>query len=106
MTNEYGDALDRNGYASSIMQWGTSCYLCGSSSGKRDRHEPWGGANREKSKRYGMWCYLCHQKCHLDGAHKDPEINRGLRKQTQEAAMMVYGWSKEEFINRFGKSEV
>lgn len=110
MTNEYGMTLDRNGYAESIIQQNTGvCYLCKSrADGKLDRHEPWGAANRQKSKEYGMWVTLHHFGCHEGpgSVHDDAELARELRRDAQRAAMLRYGWSREEFIRRFGKSEL
>lgn len=110
MTNEHGVALDRNGYAPSILQKeGCGCYLCGRRFGaKMDRHEPFGGANRSRSKGDGMWVLLCHLGCHEGpgSVHDDPAAARELRKDAQRAAMLRYGWSREEFIRRYGKSEM
>lgn len=112
--NEFGAALDRAGYAPSIMQpmqpGRCCCYLCGKPAGreKMDRHEPWGAANREKSKEYGLWVELHHFGCHEGpgSVHANGEANRELRKDAQRAAMLRYGWSREEWISRFGKSEL
>lgn len=109
MKNEHGVNLDRNGYAPSIMQSGDCCYLCGRSWGsKMDRHEPFGAANRQKSKGDGLWVNLCHLGCHEGpgSVHDDPAKARELRKDAQRAAMLRYGWSREEFIQRYGKSEL
>ncbi len=115
MTNEYGATLDRAGYAPSIMQQiphngPCACYLCGRPAGgeKMDRHEPWGGALRQKSKELGLWVVLHHWGCHEgpNGDHISGEQARQLRKDAQTAAMMRYGWSREEWIERFGKSEL
>ena len=114
MTNEFGATLDRAGYAPSIMQVNRAgrccCYLCGRATGynKLDRHEPWGGANRKKSQTLGLWVLLCHEGCHEGpgSVHYDAEKNRALRKDAQRAAMLRYGWSREEWIERFGKSEL
>lgn len=108
MTNEHGAVLDRNGYAPSIMQIGCGCYLCGRSGGQMDRHEPWGAANRQRSKGDGLWVNLCHLGCHEGpgSAHGDPAVGRELRKDAQRAAMLRYGWSREEWIRRYGKSEL
>lgn len=114
MTNRYGAALDRAGYAASIMQTSKAgrcyCYLCGRPTGynKLDRHEPWGAANRQKSKELGLWVLLCHEGCHEGpgSVHADGEKARELRKDAQRAAMLRYGWSREEWISRFGKSEL
>lgn len=112
--NEYGAELDPAGYAPSIIQRETCCANCGRRWGygmdrKLDRHEPWGGtANRAKSKELGMWVYLCHFGCHEGpgSVHDDAQLARQFRKDAQRAAMLRYGWSREEFIRRFGKSEL
>ena len=114
MTNEFGATLDRAGYAPSIMQVAQHgrccCYLCGKPGGyeKMDRHEPWGGANRQKSKELGLWVLLHHIGCHEGpgSVHADGEKARELRKDAQRAAMLRYGWDRAEWIERFGKSEL
>lgn len=97
--------IDRNGYAPSIMQSDTSyCFRCGRTTGKLDRHEPFGSALRSKSKRYGMWCMLCHETCHLGIVHRIPAENAKLREIAQKAAMKEYGWTTEDFIREFGRN--
>ena len=99
--------LDRNGYAPSIVQDDlTSCFRCGRTNTKLDRHEPFGGPLRKKSKNHGMWLMLCHEPCHLSIAHKDVSENRRLRKVCQRRAMTVYGWTTDDFIREFGKNEL
>lgn len=106
--NEYGTELDRAGYAPSIMQRECCCANCGRTWGKLDRHEPWGASNRTKSKALGMWVLLCHSGCHEGpgSVHDDGALARQFRKDAQRAAMRRYSWSREEFIRRFGKSEL
>jgi len=113
MKNEFGESLDRAGYAPSIMQRDADCvcYLCGRRAyqGKMDRHEPFGGiANRKKSQEHGLWVSLCHFGCHEGpgSVHDDPAQNEELRRDAQRAAMLRYGWSREEFILRYGKSHL
>jgi len=98
-----------SGYAPSIMQAETSfCYLCGRRGRKLDRHEPFGGAYRNKSKALGMWVVLCHEDCHegRNGAHGDAAVNEQLRREVQRAAMKEFGWSTEDFIREFGKNHL
>ena len=108
MINEYGEPLDTNGYAMSIVQYDTSrCYLCGNTAGKLDRHEIFGGvANRQKSKAYGLWVSLCHYPCHEgpSGPHMNASVMRYLHEKGQAAAQEAYGWTSDEFISRFGKN--
>lgn len=91
-------------YSPSIMQDEEYCFLCGATVGKLDRHEPFGGAYRSKSKRLGLWCYLCHDTCHLGGAHKNAKIARELRQRAQRIAMWRYHWTTGDFIREFGKN--
>lgn len=103
--NKYSAPLDSNGYAPSIMQQDLSrCYICGRSSEKLDRHEPFGGALRSKSKKMGLWVTLCHWICHLNGAHAHGEIAQMLKREAQQRAMDYYGMTTDEWIELFGKN--
>ena len=96
---------DKNGYAPSIMQTDLhKCFRCGRTTGKLDRHENYGNANRQKSKRLGLWVILCHQECHLDGVHAQRKIAEALKQAGQVAAMKTYGWTKEDFIREIGRN--
>ena len=97
--------MDSNGYNPSIMQKDlTRCYLCGRSNEKLDRHEPFNGAYRQKSKRYGMWVMLCHWTCHQNGVHAHGEMANALRREAQQRCMDYYGMTTDEFIAEFGKN--
>jgi len=95
---------DSNGYNPSLLQSDQRCYLCGRTNGKLDRHEIFPGANREKSKYYGLWVLLCDYPCHHDIAHRDGNIARSMKEKAQGAAMKEYGWTKADFIRLFGKN--
>lgn len=102
MTNEFGKPLDKNGYAPSIMQDGNHCYVCYGNLNPI-RHEAIHGFNRQKAKEYGLWvnvCPYCHWRIH----NTDGKLDRMLKRNAQEAAMTVYGWSVEDFRERFGKN--
>lgn len=109
-TNIYGEVLDRNGYAPSIISGHNEhkCYICqrNGSQDKLDRHEMIHGAYRDKSKSLGLWVYLCHFSCHQFGkyaAHNNIETDLMLKRDAQIAAMDYYGMSVEEFVEEFGK---
>ena len=105
MKNEFGVTLDKNGYAPTIIQRDMEhCYLCGRCDQKLDRHEPFNGPYRKKSKELGMWMLLCSERCHHGGAHKDFQTSAKLKKWAQQFAMAEYMWSEDEFRERFGKS--
>jgi hypothetical protein len=102
MTNEYGTTLDRNGYAPTIMQRAERCYMCGRT-GVLQRHEIYGSAYRDKSKALGLWVLLC-PACHYDLHHVHAEQKMWLREHGQKRAVQRYGWSENEFRERFGRS--
>lgn len=106
--NEYGAPLDRNGYAPSIVQFQMDwCWQCGKIFPTLlERHEVYGASNRSKSKRLGLWVHLCSE-CHRTSkkaVHACVESATFLKQAGQKAAMVEYGWSKEDFIEKFGKN--
>lgn len=110
MKNEYGEVLDRNGYTRSVFPE-SCCYFAGdkySTCGSADlvRHEVFhhdqGGATREMSKRYGAWVTLC--PWHHGYVHNFPQFNRQLQRDTQKRVMERYGWTIEDFRQKFGKN--
>ena len=101
------DSCRSNGYSPSILQDDmTCCYLCGRRDRKLDRHEVWGAANRNKSKRLGLWVLLCHEDCHegSNGVHRNAEKSRALRQEAERIALDYYGWTVQDFIREFGKN--
>ena len=98
----------RSEYAPSLLQEDISCcYLCGRTDRKLDRHEIFfGTAYRDKSKQDGLWVCLCHVPCHegKDGAQYNREIRERLCREAQEKAMEVYGWTLDEWRQRYGKN--
>lgn len=94
-----------NGYNPSIIQRDQShCFICGSARGPFDRHEVFGGPFRQKSKKDGLWVVLCHETCHLGGVHLHPDEYRWLKAHAQSKAMEYYGWTKDKFIQEYGRS--
>lgn len=75
--NEYGEKLDSNGYAPSILHDKPVCLICGRYG--TARHEVYfGSAYRAKSNRLKRWA--------------------------QKKAMEHYGWPEAQFIQEFGRS--
>lgn len=90
----------------SIIQKEKKCFICGKNGGYwgLDRHHCFGNANRNKSEKFGLVVWLCHDECHLNGVHKNAELNRMVQAKAQQKAMRHYGWTTEEFIKIFGKN--
>ena len=73
--NEYGERLDSNGYAPSILSQSPTCLICGRY--RTARHEVFFGPYRDKSKRLGLWANLCPW-CHQNGVtavHTNREVS-------------------------------
>lgn len=100
MKNDYGEDLDRNGYAQSLFKT-HRCVLCGSR-GELVRHEIYGGTRRSNAKAYGAWMTLC-PRCHEE-IHARPKDYYHLKETTQRAMQDAYGMDTEEFIAKFGKN--
>lgn len=104
MTNEYGNELDQNGYAPSLLQRVDDyCFMCQTGQHPFARHEIFHGANRQKSKRLGLWVHLC-PTCHMNLHQKNAESDRRLKMIGQQVAMSTYGWTTDGFIKAFGKN--
>lgn len=105
MVNEFGQTLDRNKYAPSIVGEQERCFICGRKDRKLDRHEAFHGSYREKSKELGCWvllCDICHDELHHRGGGKDLLVKQCI----QRVAMDRYGWDLAAFRERFGKSYI
>ena len=116
MKNEFGESLDRNGYAPSIVgNCGGSfvigdsdcvgCAICGRTDGKLSRHEAMHGPYRTKSKNLGLWILVC-DGCHNRIHHKNDGLDLKVKVAVQKRAMAYYGWTTDDFRQRFGKSYV
>ena len=105
-TNEYGETLDRNGYAPSLFLCDEGeCWLC-HKQGATERHEVWGASLRSKSKALGLWLPLCGA-CHRTSpkaVHQSEKTANRIKSLAQSIAMTQYGWDEEEFIRRFYKN--
>lgn len=73
------------------------CFLCHRSNIKTDKHEAFGGRNRQISMRYGLVYYLC-RKC-----HSEAEINIETKNYLKEYARKIFikNYSEEKFTEEF-----
>lgn len=88
-----------------------SCWLCGANgySDPLDKHHIFGGSNRKKSERMGLYVYLCHNRCHIFGkysAHQNKDTMLKLHQYGQRRAMEENEWTTEDFIREFGKNYI
>ena len=92
----------------SIVQSKNECYKCHTTIGLH-RHEIfYGTANRKKSIADGMTVKLCgdHHNLSNEGVHFDKEFDLQLKRLGQIIWEEYYHKTKEDFIERYGKSYV
>lgn len=77
----------------SIIQNEKKCFNCGCEYGLEKHHIMAGVANRKLSEKYGIWVWLCGNKCHrgVDGAQYNKELNLELKQIAQKAFEDIYG---------------
>lgn len=68
------------------------CFICKKTYKELDKHEAFGGSNRQKSIEWGLVYYLC-RKCHSKA---------DLDKNTRQ---MLHDFAREEFIKMHGKEK-
>ena len=87
------------------------CWLCGRNGcgDPLDVHHIFTAANRKKSDYYGLYVYLCHNRCHLNGeeaVHRNRDTMQELHEYGQRLAMEEQGWTVDEFRLEFGKNYI
>lgn len=86
------------------------CFLCGRNGANDplDRHHIFEStAYRNKSEKYGLVVYLCHNRCHIFGkgaVHNNAKAMNRLHRYGQLKAMQEQGWTEDDFRREFGKS--
>ena len=91
------------------MYTGRECFLCGRNGcgDPLDKHHIFNGAYRDKSERYGLTVYLCHNSCHENGprsVHRNAAVRRQLQRDGQMKTMLENDWETEDFVREFGKN--
>ena len=91
--------------AKSIVQNDKVCYITGDEYNLH-KHHVFGGSNRRKSERLGLWIYLRADWHNMEkyGIHNDAKLNREIKAKVQKIAMEHYDWTTEDFIREFGKN--
>lgn len=89
---------ERNRF-SILQKDNTKCFICGKQI-KLDKHEAFGGSNRQKSMEWGLVYYLC-RKCHQK-ADTDETIIDYLHDFARQKFIREY--DEEKFLKEFGKN--
>ena len=66
-----------------------------------DCHHCFHGSRRKAADEYGCWVWLRHD-IHMDLHQRDPELDRRIKRECQEAFETLYG--HEKFMRIFGKN--
>lgn len=90
----------------SIIQTKKKCFYCGTTHYLEMHHCFGGQPNRKYSEEDGLKVWLCHS-CHNEppnGVHFNKYRMAWLHDYAQRRAMEYYGWSIDEFRQRYGKN--
>lgn len=90
------------------------CFICGRNAhtdyfGLEEHHVFEGNGRRQISEKYGLKVYICGDRCHRNGKdsiHKNAKVDRAVKQIVQRRAMQYYGWTTEEFIEKFRKNYI
>lgn len=76
------------------------CFLCNRQLKKLDKHEAFGGSNRQKSIEWGLVYYLC-RKC-----HQKADLDKNTRQDLHNFARkkFIKKYSNKKFLEEFGKN--
>ncbi len=83
-----------------LQEDNTRCFVCTKQFKKLDKHEAFGGSNRQKSMEWGLVYYLCrkcHQKSDTDEITRDYLHDFARQK-------FIKKYDKEKFLKEFGKN--
>ncbi len=76
------------------------CFVCKKEFKELDKHEAFGGSNRQKSIEHGLVYYLC-RKCHQK-ADLDKNTRQDLHDYAKEK--FIKKFNKDKFLKEFGKN--
>lgn len=77
------------------------CFICRKKL-KLDKHEAFGGSNRQKSMQWGLVYYLC-RNCH---SKADLDKNTRTYLHNFARAKFIKEYSEEQFLKEFGKNYI
>lgn len=76
------------------------CFICKKTYKELDKHEAFGGSNRQKSIEWGLVYYLC-RKCHSK-ADLDKNTRQCLHNFARKEFIKIH--NEEKFLKEFGKN--
>lgn len=89
--------------SSSLLSNEKRCYRCGTTFNLH-KHHIYAGGYRNRSERYGAWCYLCfNHHVGADGVHTHKGASYWLFLKAECQAKFEEKYSHERFMEVFGK---
>lgn len=90
----------------SIISNEKECLICGNTYALHRHHVYFGTANRKLSESHGCWCYLCpeHHNMSNFGVHNNRAVDMYLKRKCQKILEEDIGWTREYFMDVFGRS--
>lgn len=81
------------------------CFICGTTFNLH-KHHIFGGANRGKSEKDGCWCYLCASDHNMSdrGVHFNRTADLKLKQICENAWIITYNKTEDDFIKEYGRS--
>lgn len=88
----------------SNLQAARECLICGDTGYLHRHHVFYGSPNRKHSEEDGLWVWLCpyHHNASTDSVHANHQMDLKLKKFGQTVFEQTH--TREEFIERYGKS--
>lgn len=88
----------------SIISNEKECLICGITTNLHKHHVYFGAGNRKLAESHGCWCYLCAEHHTGDfGVHRSRAVDLHLKKMCQ-AILEEGGWTREKFMETFGRN--
>ena len=86
--------------AKSILQFKEECFVCRTTQNLAPHEIFFGTSDRTKSLKYGLWIYLCdrHHTASSVAVHKNPKLDKALKKYGQEIFEKYYDPKGHEFF--------
>lgn len=76
------------------------CFICKKTYKELDKHEAFGGSNRQKSIEHGLVYYLCRE------CHQKADLDKNTRQMLHDFAReeFIKMHNEEKFLKEFGKN--
>lgn len=91
----------------SVLSNEKKCFFCGDTRDLHRHHIYYGIGNRSLSEKHGCWVWICakHHNMSNRSVHMDRDMDLRLKQYCQRY-MESNGWTREDFMEVFGRSYI